>query len=107
MEASIDELPDGMREVFVLRDVQGVNTEETAYALDLTEAVVKTRLFRARAALRRDLFERAGIVSTNVFRFLRPRCDRVVAATLERLAQLSPTAGSWPRTVHGSSGWNG
>ena len=56
----MDALPDGAREVFVLRQVQGLSTSETAEALGVSDDVVKTRLSRARAALRDDLFERAG-----------------------------------------------
>jgi RNA polymerase sigma-70 factor (ECF subfamily) len=85
IESAIDRLPDGAREVFVLRQVEGTSTEEVATTLDLSEAVIKTRLSRARATLRRDLYKHAGIAEAHAFRFLRPRCDRVVAAVLERL----------------------
>jgi RNA polymerase sigma-70 factor, ECF subfamily len=85
LESAIDALPDGMREVFMLRQVEGMSTDEVAGALDVSPDVVKTRLARARAALRRDLLERAGIASPSTFRFLRPRCDRVVQAVLERI----------------------
>jgi RNA polymerase sigma-70 factor, ECF subfamily len=85
MESAIDRLPDGAREVFILRQVEGMSTEEVADALDVSEAVVKTRLSRARAALRRELCDHADAVASNTFRFLRPRCDRVVAAVLARI----------------------
>jgi RNA polymerase sigma-70 factor (ECF subfamily) len=85
IESAIDRLPDGAREVFVLRQVEGMSTEEVAATLDVSEAVIKTRLSRARATLRRDLYNHAGIAESNAFRFLRPRCDRVVAAVLERI----------------------
>jgi RNA polymerase sigma-70 factor, ECF subfamily len=85
IESAIDRLPDGAREVFVLRQVEGMSTEEVAATLDVSEAVIKTRLSRARATLRRDLHKHAGIVESNAFRFLRPRCDRVVAAVLVRI----------------------
>ncbi|MFN7020005.1 MAG: sigma-70 family RNA polymerase sigma factor [Phycisphaerales bacterium] len=48
----IDELPDGYRDVLLLRDIEGLDTAETASALDMTETAVKTRLHRARQALR-------------------------------------------------------
>ena len=85
IESAIDRLPDGAREVFVLRQVEGMSTEEVAATLDVSEAVIKTRLSRARATLRRDLYKHAGIAEANAFRFLRPRCDRMVAAVLERI----------------------
>ena len=85
LEASIDELPDGLREVFMLREVDGLNTAETAECLGVSEDVVKTRLSRGRAALRNQLAERAGILAPEVFRFQQPRCDRVVAAVFARI----------------------
>lgn len=85
MESAIDRLPDGAREVFVLRAVEGMSTEEVAAALDVSEAVVKTRLSRARATLRRELSALTESAAANAFRFLRPRCDRVVAAVLARI----------------------
>ncbi len=86
LESAIDRLPDGAREVFVLREVEGMTTTEVADALAVSETVVKTRLSRARAALRRDLCARGARFSSNTFRFLRPRCDRIVAAVLARIA---------------------
>ncbi len=85
LEASIDELPDGLREVFMLREVDGLNTAETADCLGVSEDVVKTRLSRGRAALRSQLAERAGILAPDTFRFQQPRCDRVVAAVFARI----------------------
>jgi len=86
VESAIDRLPDGTREVFMLRQVEGMSTEEVAEALNVSESVVKTRLSRARGAIRRELYEQAGLAASNTFRFLRPRCDRIVSAVLERLA---------------------
>src|SRR5690606_26357009 len=60
LEWAIDTLPDGQREVFVLRDVEGLSTTEVAESLAVSEDVVKTRLSRGRAALRRVLLERTG-----------------------------------------------
>ena len=85
LESAIDTLPDGLREVFMLREVEGLNTAATAQSLDVSEDVVKTRLSRARAALRHELFDRVGATAAQSFTFLRPRCDRVVAAVLARI----------------------
>ena len=85
LEASLDALPATYRCVFVLRDVEGLSTAEAAECLDVSEDVVKTRLHRARALLREDLFERAGLSARNVFSFAGGRCDRIVAAVLARL----------------------
>jgi RNA polymerase sigma-70 factor (ECF subfamily) len=85
LEASLDALPEAYRTVFVLRDVEGLSTAETADCLEVSEDVVKTRLHRARALLREDLFERAGLSARNVFSFQADRCDRIVGAVLARL----------------------
>jgi RNA polymerase sigma-70 factor (ECF subfamily) len=85
LEWAIDHLADGAREVFVLREVEGLSTLETALSLGVSEDVVKTRLSRARAALRTVLIERTGASAHDAFRFYRPSCDRVVSAVLSRL----------------------
>jgi RNA polymerase sigma-70 factor (ECF subfamily) len=84
LEASIDSLPETYRPVFVLREVEGLSTAETAEALGLSEDVVKTRLRRARAMLREAL-ARDGRRPGDLLRFGFERCDRVVAAVLARL----------------------
>lgn len=48
----IERLPEAFREIIVMRDVEGLDTAATAEALGMTEAAVKTRLHRARQALR-------------------------------------------------------
>jgi RNA polymerase sigma-70 factor, ECF subfamily len=90
LESAIDTLPDGMREVFVLRDVEGLSTSEVAESLGVSEDVVKTRLSRGRATLRRVLLERTGATAPEAFRFYRPRCDRVVSHVLARIAGQRP-----------------
>jgi len=85
LESAIDSLPDGTREVFVLREVEGLSTSETADCLRVSDDVVKTRLSRGRAALRRVLLDRIGGSVHDLFRFYRPRCDRIVAAVLARI----------------------
>jgi len=87
LEWAIDTLSDGMREVFVLREVEGLSTSEVAECLGVTEDVVKTRLSRGRAGMRRVLLERTGATAPEAFRFYRPRCDRVVAQVLARIAR--------------------
>ena len=55
---AIDELPDDHRTVILLRDVEDLDTRETAELLDISPPAVKTRLHRARLALRRLLENR-------------------------------------------------
>jgi len=85
LESAITALPDTYRPVVMLRDVQGLSTAEAAECLDLNEAVVKVRLHRGRALLRRDLAARSGDVLGKTFEFGAERCDRVVAGVLARI----------------------
>lgn len=55
IDAAIKKLPESLRMVFILRDIEDVSIKETAEILNLTEANVKTRLLRARMALRERL----------------------------------------------------
>ena len=55
LDRTIQGLPSGFRTVFVLRDVEGLSTEETAEALGLSVPAVKSRLLRARLQLRERL----------------------------------------------------
>src|SRR5438128_7887187 len=82
LETALLELPEQYRTVVMLRDVEEMNTSETAAALDLTEENVKVRLHRVRLMVRNWLMERVGTSSKNAFPFMGERCDRVVAAVL-------------------------
>jgi RNA polymerase sigma-70 factor, ECF subfamily len=55
LSRTIQGLPPGFRTVFILRDVEGLSTEETAEALELSIPAVKSRLLRARLQLRERL----------------------------------------------------
>lgn len=57
LDQAIGTLPENYRSVILLRDVEELSTLETAQILDLTEDVVKTRLHRARLAVRQKLDE--------------------------------------------------
>jgi RNA polymerase sigma-70 factor (ECF subfamily) len=83
---AIDSLPEHFRTVFVLRQVQELSIEETAQCLDIEPATVKTRLHRARALLRRQLLAEVEPTGHGALPFEAPRCDRVVAAVLSRIA---------------------
>jgi RNA polymerase sigma-70 factor (ECF subfamily) len=52
LNRSVKQLPESLRAVFLLRDIEGLSTRETAEVLDISEAAVKTRLSRARFQLR-------------------------------------------------------
>jgi RNA polymerase sigma-70 factor (ECF subfamily) len=85
LEHAVDALPEHYRAVFMLRDVEGLSTGETAAGLGLGEEAVKTRLHRARAMIRRALAARIGASAPTAFQFPAVRCDRVVAAVFAGL----------------------
>src|SRR5687767_5124408 len=85
LEAHIDALPDGYRAVFVLRAVEELSVEETAAALDIPDATVRSRFFRARGLLRESLARDIDRSIEGAFGFAGERCDRIVANVLERI----------------------
>ena len=89
IEGAVDRLPDDVRAVFVLREVQRLTTAEVADVLDLSPAAVRTRRSWARLAVRQEVARLAAPVARGLFRFYRPRCDRVVAGVLARLANAA------------------
>ena len=91
LEAKIDELPDAFRTVFVLRAVEELSVEETAAALAIPEATVRTRFFRAKSLLREALAREIDFGFEDAFAFAGERCDRIVAKVLARLKDLKPT----------------
>jgi RNA polymerase sigma-70 factor (ECF subfamily) len=60
LERTIGELPENYRSVILLRDMEELSTQETAHVLELSEDTVKTRLHRARLALRAKLDDYLG-----------------------------------------------
>jgi RNA polymerase sigma factor (sigma-70 family) len=84
LERRIDELPVAFRTVFVMREVEEMTVDETATALSIPAATVRTRLFRARALLRNALARDVDIATRDVFGFAGARCDRIVTAVLAR-----------------------
>lgn len=93
LEAAIETLPESFRSVLVLRDVEGLSTAETAESLGISEALVKTRLHRAHAALRRMMDNRTGAALTQSYQFHLSRCDRVVEAVFRRIREGEMPAG--------------
>lgn len=87
IERKLDALPAAFRTVFVLRCVEELTVEETAAALGLPEATVRTRHFRARSLLREALAGEIDLAERDLYEFGGWRCDRVVAAVLERLRE--------------------
>ena len=98
IERNIDSLPEVYRTVFVLREVEELTVEETAAALDIPAATVRTRLFRAKARLRESLAQQMDVATQDAFGFDGERCDRIVRTVLDRIeAGLMHPTGLVPR----------
>jgi len=85
LERKLDQLPAAFRTVFVLRAVEEMSVPETAQYLDIPEATVRSRLFRARSLLRESLAQEIDLAERDVFEFGGAHCDRMVATVLSRL----------------------
>ena len=85
LEQAVAMLPETFRTVFVLRDVEGLSGEETAEALDLPVATVKTRLHRARRKLQQILAPQIGNALSETFPFAGADCAALTERVLAKL----------------------
>lgn len=85
LEARIDAFPDNYRAVFVLRALEALPVEETAAALDITEAAVRMRYLRARSLLHESRARDIDRSLEQVFAFDGARCTRIVSNVLNSL----------------------
>jgi RNA polymerase sigma-70 factor (ECF subfamily) len=85
LESAIDRLPAPFREVFILRQIEGLSTNETAHTLSIEPETVKTRLHRARTRLRRELQDQLAPALKDTFPFAGERCQRLTRTVLHRL----------------------
>jgi RNA polymerase sigma-70 factor (ECF subfamily) len=83
LEQAVAELPDHLRTVFVLREIEGLSGEETADVLEVPVATVKTRLFRSRSRLQKALAPEVASALHGAFPFAGSDCagmaDRVIS----------------------------
>lgn len=85
LESNIDKLPDNFRSVFMLRAIEQCSVRETATILELPEATVKTRYFRANALLQQQLSIHMQDKGLGLYEFAGHRCDAVVRNVLGQL----------------------
>jgi RNA polymerase sigma-70 factor (ECF subfamily) len=85
LERKLDALPELFRIVFVLRSIEEMTVEETAQCLNIPEATVRSRHFRARGMLRESLAQAFDLAERDVFEFGGARCDRIVERVLSKL----------------------
>jgi len=85
LEQAVAMLPETFRTVFVLREGDGLSGEETAEALDLPVATVKTRLHRARRKLQQILAPQIGNALSETFPFAGADCAALTERVLAKL----------------------
>lgn len=85
LQQCIEKLPDAFRSVYVLRAIEQCSVLETSDILDIPQATVKTRYFRANALLQQQLNQQIQKSDLTLYEFAGHRCDAVVQNVLERL----------------------
>ncbi|HLG15268.1 MAG TPA: RNA polymerase sigma factor [Blastocatellia bacterium] len=93
LESAVEKLPETYRSVFMMREIEGMSTAETAECLDLSQESVKVRLHRGRSLLRQHIYAQTGAATAGAFQFLGARCDRMVATVLARIHSLRVETG--------------
>lgn len=91
LEQAVDTLPTPFRVVFMMRVVEQLSIEETAAALAIPAATVKTRLHRANGQLRAVLGGTFAAILEDTCPFGGMRCARLTDAVLTRLPRDGPT----------------
>lgn len=86
LEQAVAALPDSFRTVFVLREIEGLSGEETAAALDIPLATVKTRLLRGRRRLQQMLAPEMSNLLSGAFPFAGSDCAALTQRVLAELA---------------------
>jgi len=94
LEEAIDALPEPFRTVYVLREVEGLDTADAARCLGIGRITVKTRLHRARRLLQARLPAEAMRVAPCAFGFGAACCDRLVNVVLARLSAAATPPGA-------------
>lgn len=82
LELAITQLPDNLRIVFMLREMEGLTVKETAEILGIEQTNVKVRLNRAKAMLRQQL---TRDIKDQTFTYHLTRCDRLVKNVLDKI----------------------
>ena len=90
LESCLAGIPQGNREVMVLRDVLELDTAETAACLGLTEEAVRVRLHRARAAVAAAVTEQLADHAREIYTFDGARCDRITALVMCNVLAAAP-----------------
>ncbi len=86
IETALENIPLDYKMVFSLREINGMSTEETAEALDITEANVKVRLNRAKGMLRERI--QKAYTPEEIFEFNLVYCDAMVERVMNEIEKI-------------------
>jgi len=95
VERAVDALPTPYRLAFMMRMLEHMSIEETAAALHIPAATVKTRLHRANQQLRESLGAELAAALEGAFPFAGVRCEHLTHAVMARLAMVTAAATRW------------
>jgi RNA polymerase sigma-70 factor (ECF subfamily) len=98
LESAVAALADPFRSVFVLREIEGLSSEETSEILDVPIATVKTRLFRARRTLQKSLAPDVRSILQGTFPFAGADCASLTERVLKKLGLQPAQARSSPES---------
>ncbi|HFC30034.1 MAG TPA: RNA polymerase sigma factor [Oceanospirillales bacterium] len=85
---NLDKLSEKFRSVFVLRAVEQFSTKETAHILKINELTVKTRFFRAKRFLRKEIQNYLDTSDLKIYEFGNKKCDLVLFNVLTAISKL-------------------
>ena len=83
IEHAIDQLPEKYRVIYILKEVEGLETEEIESCLGISANNIKVRLHRAKSLLKDVLYKQHAV--ENIFEFGDTRCDRIVNSVMKAI----------------------
>jgi len=87
---TVDKLPEDFRIVFVLRAIEQLSVKETAEILEINSDTVKTRYFRAKRLMRKNIQNHLNVAGVTVYEFGGEHCDKVVHEVMSRIRSGAP-----------------
>ncbi len=86
LESVVEKLPPKYRSVYIMREIENMDTRETAECLDITESNVKVRLHRGKQMISELLNH--NLSDVEIFDFLGPRCDVIVYSVMKSIEAI-------------------
>lgn len=89
LESAIGNLHESYRTVFIMREINGYSVSEVAAALEMTEALVKVRMHRAKNLLRTELSQNLPMDGADAFSFLGKDCQNLHNRVMSQILSTS------------------